>query len=127
MTRPKTARKIAAREGPRLSIRIDLAPGRKIGPGKIALLKAIADSGSIAAAAKELGMSYSRAWDLVEDLNRLFRHPLIHARSGGRKGGGAALTKTGLAVLALTQKIEGAAERGTARPLAALARIGRRR
>ena len=76
----------------RLSIRIDLAGDIRIGPGKIALLEAIRTTGSISAAARSLGMSYRRAWLLVEEINNSLREPAVTAASGGRHGGGAAIT-----------------------------------
>ena len=78
--------------GTRLSIRIDLASGDRIGPGKIALLEAIRSTGSISAAARSLGMSYRRAWLLVEEVNDALREPGVTAETGGRRGGGAMLT-----------------------------------
>ena len=71
-----------------LSIRIDLAAGARIGPGKIALLEAIRATGSISAAARSLGMSYRRAWLLVEDVNRALLAPAVTTETGGRSGGG---------------------------------------
>jgi len=72
-----------------LSIRIDLGPDFRIGPGKIALLEMIARHGSISAAGRALGMSYRRAWMLVEAMNTGFGRPVVEAQSGGRPGGGA--------------------------------------
>jgi molybdate transport system regulatory protein len=92
--------------GSRLSIRIDLPSGARIGPGKIALLHAIADSGSISAAARKLDMSYRRAWLLVDQVNDALREPAVVAATGGRSGGGAIVTETGKAVLALYSQIE---------------------
>jgi molybdate transport system regulatory protein len=89
-----------------LSIRIDLGPGLRIGPGKIALLEAIGAAGSISAAGRALGMSYKRAWDLVEELNRGCSQPVVAASPGGRAGGGASLTATGAAVIRLYREIE---------------------
>jgi len=68
---------------PRLSIRIDLASGGRIGPGKIALLEAIRSTGSISAGACSLGMSYRRAWLLVEEVNHALREPAVTAETGG--------------------------------------------
>ncbi|PKP85469.1 MAG: molybdenum-binding transcriptional regulator [Alphaproteobacteria bacterium HGW-Alphaproteobacteria-2] len=85
---------------PRLSIRIDLAPGAMIGPGKAALLERIGKTGSIAAAGRAMGMSYKRAWMLTEALNAMFRAPLVASTRGGPGGGGAALTDLGREVLA---------------------------
>ena len=66
-----------------------------IGPGKIALLEAIRDSGSITAAARRLGMSYRRAWLLVDETNRCLVGPAVATAAGGEKGGGTALTPLG--------------------------------
>jgi len=91
---------------PRLSIRIDLASGDRIGPGKIALLEAIRSTGSISAGARSLGMSYRRAWLLVEEINHALREPAVTAETGGRSGGGAALTPVGERVVDLYRAIE---------------------
>src|SRR3984893_3243812 len=92
--------------GPRLSIRIDLASGKRIGPGKIALLEAIRSTGSISAGERALGMSYRRAWLLVEEINHALREPAVTAETGGRSGGGAALTSVGERVIGLYRAIE---------------------
>jgi molybdate transport system regulatory protein len=83
----------------RLTIRFDFAPERRLGPGKIALLEAIAATGSISAAGRQHKMSYRRAWLLVDELNHLFGEPLVRAQPGGPKGGGAALTAAGERIL----------------------------
>jgi molybdate transport system regulatory protein len=70
-----------------------------IGPGKTALLEAIAATGSISAAGRSLGMSYRRAWQLVESMNRNFREPLVLTATGGVRGGGAQVTPFGHEVL----------------------------
>jgi molybdate transport system regulatory protein len=93
----------------RLTLRVDLGPGQAIGHGKIRLLEAIRDHGSISAAGRALGMSYKRAWDLVEDLSRCFREPVVERRAGGQQGGGAALTPFGARVVAHYRAIERAA------------------
>ncbi|HYF06921.1 MAG TPA: LysR family transcriptional regulator [Acetobacteraceae bacterium] len=95
---------------PTLSLRIDLGGG-PIGPGKIALLEAIAREGSISAAARALGMSYRRAWELVAELNRALGAPVVHAAPGGRSGGGASLTARGQRIVADYRAIERAALR----------------
>ena len=66
-----------------------------VGPGKIDLLEAIDAAGSITAAARSLGMSYRRAWLLVDTMNRCFRTPVVDAEAGGKRGGGARLTRLG--------------------------------
>jgi molybdate transport system regulatory protein len=105
---------------PSLSLRINLDPEGRIGPGKIALLEEISASGSISAAARAMDMSYKRAWDLVDDLNRLFGKPLVSARTGGKSGGGAALTPLGLSVVNRFRAIENAAVAAASHQLKAL-------
>jgi molybdate transport system regulatory protein len=87
-------------------IRILLGSSIAIGPGKAALLQAIGDTGSIAAAGRRMGMSYRRAWVLTKTMNACFREPLIEAAKGGIGGGGARLTATGERVLALYRAME---------------------
>lgn len=70
------------------------------GPGKADLLQAISEEGSISAAGRRMGMSYKRAWSLVEEMNDAFAEPLVLSARGGAHGGGAQLTATGQAVLA---------------------------
>jgi molybdate transport system regulatory protein len=91
---------------PHLSIRIDLATGDRIGPGKIALLEAIRSTGSISAAARAIGMSYRRAWLLVDEINRTLREPAVTAETGGVHGGGAMVTPVGEQVVQLYRAIE---------------------
>lgn len=90
----------------RLSLRIDIQPAGRLGPGKIDLLEAIENTGSISAAGRAMGMSYRRAWLLIDSLNGMFRQPLVEAASGGAKGGGAALTPLGREVVAHYRAIE---------------------
>src|SRR5262252_9024059 len=90
----------------RLSIRLDLASGAKIGPGKVAVLEEIARSGSISAAGRALGMSYRRTWELVEDLNRSLGTPVVETAAGGSGGGGTVLTRAGKAVIERCRAIE---------------------
>jgi molybdate transport system regulatory protein len=92
-----------------LSLRIDLDPEGRIGPGKIDLLERIATFGSIAAAGRSMGMSYRRAWELVEELNAIFGKPVVERQIGGKHGGGAKLTVLGLALIARFRAIERAA------------------
>jgi molybdate transport system regulatory protein len=103
-----------------LSIRIDLAEGLRIGPGKVALLEAVAETGSISAAGRKLRMSYKRAWDLVEQLNRGFGTRLVAASPGGAGGGGAHLTEAGSALVAHYRHIERAAMQAAREDLFAL-------
>src|SRR5947209_5641518 len=77
-----------------------------IGPGKIALLEAIEQTGSITASAKKLGMSYRRAWLLVDETNRCLVRPAVHTASGGKHGGGASLTAAGLKLVRFYRALE---------------------
>jgi molybdate transport system regulatory protein len=104
----------------RLSIRIDLAPGLRIGPGKVQLLEAIATQGSISAAGRALGMSYRRAWTLVEAMNTGFGRPVVEAQTGGRAGGGARLSDLGAEVVARYRAVERAAQASALPHLAGL-------
>src|SRR3954447_22595849 len=92
--------------GDRLNIRIDLASGLRIGPGKVAVLEEIARSGSISAAGRALRMSYRRTWELVEDLNRTLGTPAVETAAGGSGGGGAVLTRAGKAIVERYRAIE---------------------
>jgi molybdate transport system regulatory protein len=87
-------------------LRILLGATIALGPGKAELLEAIGRSGSISAAARAMGMSYRRAWQLVETMNRSFRAPLVAAAPGGRGGGGARVTEAGRDVLARYRAME---------------------
>jgi molybdate transport system regulatory protein len=91
---------------PSLSIRVDLDTERRIGPGKITLLEAIHSFGSISAAGRGIGMSYKRAWDLVDEINRICGRPAVECQKGGRHGGGAMLTPFGLTLVAHYRMIE---------------------
>lgn len=91
---------------PVISVRVDLAPAGRLGPGKIDLLEAIEETGSISAAGRSMAMSYRRAWLLVDNLNQMFRQPLVEASPGGAKGGGARLTAMGREVVAHYRAIE---------------------
>ena len=90
----------------RLTIRLDFDAGRRLGAGKVALLEAIDRTGSISAAGRVHGMSYRRAWLLVDELNQLFAAPVVAAHHGGAKGGGAQLTADGKRIVALYRHAE---------------------
>jgi len=85
-----------------------------MGPGKAALLQAIAAAGSISAAGRALGMSYRRAWLLVDTMNRCWQTPLVETLAGGQKGGGARLTPLGDQVLAAYLTLEAGLARSAA-------------
>ena len=111
------------RKTPPARIRITFEPHISLGPGKARLLEGIRDLGSIAAAGRRMGMSYKRAWLLVEQMNAAFEDPLVAAAKGGERGGGAALTKAGEDVLKRYRRMEAATRRATARDAAALKRM----
>ena len=106
MAKRKTRAAGGTGKSDRLSIRLDLASGARIGPGKVAVLEEIARSGSISAAGRALRMSYRRTWELVEDLNRTLGTPVVETAAGGSGGGGAALTRAGKAVVEHYRAIE---------------------
>jgi molybdate transport system regulatory protein len=103
-----------------LTIRVDFGAWGALGPGKIRLLELISKHGSISAAGKEMGMSYRRAWLLVDDINQVFREPLVEKQTGGSGGGGARLTKLGRDVVGHYRAIEGRAATASAADLRAL-------
>jgi molybdate transport system regulatory protein len=109
---------------PLISLRVVLGPETLLGSGKADLLSGIAETGSIAAASRRMGMSYKRAWYLIDTLNGNFREPLVTSAKGGRAGGGAALTDTGRTVLELYRRVQrnaAAAVQADLHELAALA------
>jgi len=93
---------------PLVRLRLRLAPGVDLGPGKADLLEGILETGSISAAGRRMRMSYKRAWQLVDELNALFDAPLVEASTGGTGGGGASLTKRGRDVLARYRRMHAA-------------------
>jgi molybdate transport system regulatory protein len=118
--------KSSARSLPSLSVRIDLDAEGRIGPGKIQLLENIRACGSISAAGRTMDMSYKRAWDLVDEINRICRQAAVERQTGGKNGGGAMLTPFGLSLVARYRRIERDAARAVKKELAALSSdIGR--
>ena len=90
----------------RITVRIDFTDDRHLGHGKIRLLELIEQHGSIAAAARAMGMSYRRAWLLCDEVNRMFLEPAIGTRLGGKGGGKAELTPFGREIVALYRDAE---------------------
>jgi molybdate transport system regulatory protein len=105
---------------PSLSVRIDLDARGRIGPGKIQLLEKINACGSISAAGRAMDMSYKRAWDLVDEINRICGHAAVARQTGGKNGGGAILTPFGISLVARYRKIERAAASAVRKELIAL-------
>ncbi len=104
-------------------LRILLGEVIAIGPGKADLLAAIAETGSISAAGKRLGMGFRRAWQLVDTMNRCFREPLVVTSKGGPGRGGAALTALGEQVLAAYRQMESKAAAAVAEDLEGFAAL----
>lgn len=102
-------------------LRLILAPGTLMGPGKADLLQGIVETGSIAAAGRRMGMSYKRAWMLIDTMNAYFGQPLVNPVKGGKAGGGAQLTPLGQDVLRLYRQMQSKAEAAIAPELQKLA------
>jgi molybdate transport system regulatory protein len=110
----------SAKSLPQLSVRIDLDSEDRIGPGKIELLEQIREHGSISAAGRAMDMSYKRAWDLVDEINRICGQVAVEPQAGGKNGGGAMLSPFGEALVARFRKIERDAARAVRKELMAL-------
>jgi len=110
----------------RLSIRLDLSTGDRVGPGKIALLETIRETGSISAAARRLDMSYRRAWLLVEEINNSLQEPAVVSTTGGPKGGGAEITPNGERVIEIYRAIEAIARTAAKNEFRAMTRLTRK-
>jgi len=107
---------------PKGALRMRLVFGEEamFGPGKADLLESIRETGSISAAGRRMGMSYKRAWTLVETLNGTFNAPLVSSTRGGAKGGGARLTDEGERVLAHYRRLQSRAAAAGAEDIAAI-------
>lgn len=124
MATEKRARgKRAGAGGSKPQIRIMFRKAIAMGPGKADLLRAIEDSGSISAAARDLGMSYRRAWLLVDTMNQCFKSPVVETLTGGQRGGGARVTELGREVLERYVAMEAKAAASVRRDLAAFTRL----
>jgi molybdate transport system regulatory protein len=106
----------------RPQVRILFGSVYPLGPGKASLIEAVARTGSISSAAREIGMSYRRAWQLIEATNRCFRAPVVETSTGGRGGGGARITPFGRKVLERYREIERKAIASVQREVTAFAR-----
>ena len=104
-------------------LRVMFGPDIAMGPGKAELLQAIADTGSISASAKRLGMSYRRAWLMVDTMNRCFRKPVVASATGGTGGGGALVTDFGREVLARFAAMHASVDRALDPELERFARL----
>ncbi len=81
--------------GPKLRLRVEFDGEHTLGPGKVRLIELVDERGSISAAAREMGMSYRHAWELLDDVNRCFGGRVLETETGGRAGGGASVTDFG--------------------------------
>jgi len=108
---------------PHLQLRVKFSAADMFGPGKAELLERIAATGSISASARQMRMSYKRAWQLTDAMNRYFRTPLVTTAAGGARGGGASLTPTGTRVLAAYRSLQRRATAAAASDLATLERL----
>jgi len=90
---------------PTALLKIDF-DGHRLGAGKVRLLELVAETGSISKAAKEMEMSYRRAWLLVDELNTMFAKPVVETLAGGSGGGGAKVTDFGIEVVQMFRKLE---------------------
>ena len=116
MAKPSPPRK-HARQDLRPQIRIMFRKAIAMGPGKADLLRAIDETGSISAAARQMEMSYRRAWLLVDTMNQAFKSPVVVTLTGGRAGGGAAVTEFGKEVLQRYSDMEAKASASVAKEL----------
>ncbi len=91
---------------PHISLKLTFAEDARLGPGKMDLLEAVARTGSISAAGRDLGMSYRRAWMLLDSVNTMFGQPAIETSAGGANGGGARLTSFGEKLLEAYRSVE---------------------
>jgi molybdate transport system regulatory protein len=107
----------------RVSVRLGFAGEQALGPGKIRVLELIAETGSISAAGRAMKMSYRRAWMLVDELNHMFREPLVEARPGGTNGGGTSLTPTGADIVQRYRAIESMVDADVDGHIAALEKL----
>ncbi len=113
-------------QAPAVRFRVDFGRDGAVGPGKIALLEHIGTGGSLSQAARELGMSYRRAWQLLESLNSCFRERAVLSAKGGRGGGGARLTPFGRLLIRVYREFDAEVQKRAARSFRAVACLARR-
>jgi len=121
--RPTGGKDARNNASPKPQIRIMFRKAIAMGPGKADLLRAIDETGSISAAARALGMSYRRAWLLVDTMNQCFKTPVVDTLTGGQKGGGARVTETGHEVLNRYLEMEAKAAASVKKELAEFMRL----
>jgi molybdate transport system regulatory protein len=110
-----------AMPNPAIRFRVDFGADGAIGPGKIALLEHIGSSGSLSQAARELSMSYRRAWQLLASVNSSFRERAVLTAKGGRGGGGARLTPFGERLIRAYREFDAELQKRAARSFRSIA------
>jgi molybdate transport system regulatory protein len=123
MGRGTTRKPAKAIDKTSLHLRIDFGGERSIGPGKIRLLELVNQTGSISAAGRALAMSYRQAWLLIDEMNHMFREPVVTAQTGGGGGGGAVVTETGNDIVRLYREMERRAYGASTPEIRSLARL----
>jgi molybdate transport system regulatory protein len=128
MASSSTTPKQAASHTPHVKFRMRICKGETValGPGKVSLLEAVREYGSISAAARSLDMSYRRAWMLLDELNSSLKSPATVSEQGGNSGGGCTLTPVGEAIIRLYREIEIEAQRSCSKQIEALKRLMQR-
>ena len=104
----------------RVRLRVFLGEEHSVGPGKVELLESVRELGSISSAARSMDMAYRHAWELIDDMNRCFRSPVVATTSGGASRGGARVTAFGEELIRRFRAMERAARTAVAADLAAL-------
>jgi len=115
------AKQVSSRET-RLTLRLDFQHAGRLGPGKVRLLELLEEKGSISAAGRAMDMSYRRAWQLIDELNRTFTDELVKTQQGGVRGGGAVLTQMGKDILNAYRAIEKKTQKAAAAEIAMIER-----
>ena len=123
LNKPAASKRKAGSAALKPQLRVSFKKSIAMGPGKADLLDAIGETGSISAAARALGMSYRRAWLLVETMNECFKSPLVQTATGGEHGGGALVTDLGHDVVRRYRAMEKKAATSVAREMADFAAL----
>ena len=125
MAKSLTPRDPLKKTGPQAQFRMRIRKGDTValGPGKVALLEAVREHGSISAAARSMEMSYRRAWLLIDELNRSLKSPATVSEQGGQSGGGCVLTPVGEDIIRLYRDVKVQAHEACAKQIAALKRL----
>ena len=125
MSQPANNMKTSAHPKPEVRFRMRIRKGDVValGPGKVDLLEAVREHGSISAAARSLDMSYRRAWLLIDELNQSLKSPATVSEQGGQSGGGCMLTPVGERIVRLYRDVEAQAQKACAKQIGELTRL----